>query len=97
VRPPYSLDGSAIPRQSRSDEVGDTEEQPRRTLLDLAPLPNAVPCARLHVKHVPREWGLQAVSDSAELLVSELVTNGVKASALTKEYPPVRLGFTTEL
>lgn len=50
----------------------------RHAALDLAPLPGAVPCARLHVRHVLREWGLGALADDAEIVVSELVTNAVR-------------------
>jgi hypothetical protein len=53
---------------------------PRQSLLELGALPGAVPCARLHARLVLWEWGLAAVSDSAELVVSELLTNGVRAS-----------------
>lgn len=53
---------------------------PYRTFLELGALPGAVPCARLHARLVLLEWGLGALSDDTELLVSELVTNGVRAS-----------------
>jgi anti-sigma regulatory factor (Ser/Thr protein kinase) len=44
-------------------------------------LPTAVPCARLHARHVLWEWGLNGLAPDGELLVSELVTNAVKATA----------------
>jgi anti-sigma regulatory factor (Ser/Thr protein kinase) len=53
---------------------------PYRSFLELGALPGAVPCARLHARLVLAEWGLAALSDDTELLVSELVTNGVRAS-----------------
>ena len=59
--------------------------------LEFAPLPTAVPCARLHVVHVLREWGLRDLADDAEMIVSELVTNAVEASTLLPERPPVSL------
>jgi hypothetical protein len=46
----------------------------------LGALTGAVPSARLHARLVLLEWGLAAFSDSTELVVSELVTNGVRAS-----------------
>ena len=52
-----------------------------RTFLELGALPTAVPCARLHVRQVLWEWHLGALADTTELLVSELVTNAVHASA----------------
>jgi hypothetical protein len=39
-----------------------------------------VPCARLHTRLVLAEWRMKAQAETAELLVSELVTNGVQAS-----------------
>jgi hypothetical protein len=48
--------------------------------LELGALPTAVPCARLHARQVLWEWGLQSLVDPAELIVSELVTNGLHAS-----------------
>jgi anti-sigma regulatory factor (Ser/Thr protein kinase) len=53
---------------------------PLQTRLEFAALPTAVPCARGHVRMVTREWGLQDLADTAELLASELVTNSVQAS-----------------
>jgi hypothetical protein len=54
---------------------------PLRSYLELGALPSAVPCARLHAKHVLREWGLEGFTDSVELIVSELTTNAIAASA----------------
>jgi anti-sigma regulatory factor (Ser/Thr protein kinase) len=47
----------------------------------LGALPTATPCARLHTRVVLGEWGLKTVSETAELIVSELVTNAVAVSA----------------
>jgi hypothetical protein len=52
-----------------------------RSHLELGALGGAVPCARLHTRHVFWEWGLSALGEPAELIVSELVTNAVHASA----------------
>src|SRR5579875_2921158 len=52
---------------------------PQRSLLELAALPTAVSCARLHTKHVLWEWGLEALTDDVELIVSELATNSLRA------------------
>jgi UDP-glucuronate 4-epimerase len=62
-----------------------------RTLLELAALPSAVPSARLHARQVLWEWGLSAITDTAELLLSELVTNSVKAAQATDHNPPLRV------
>jgi anti-sigma regulatory factor (Ser/Thr protein kinase) len=53
------------------------------SFLEIAAQPSAVPPARLHTRKVLHGWGLAAVADTAELLVSELVTNAIRASAST--------------
>jgi hypothetical protein len=57
-----------------------TDPWPFRSSLELGALTTAVPCACLHVKHILWEWGLNGLAESAELLVSELVTNAVNAT-----------------
>src|ERR1700760_4779762 len=59
-----------------------------RTHLELGALQGAVPCARLHARHVLWEWNLTDLDESVELIVSELVTNAVQASAgLSSQLP----------
>jgi hypothetical protein len=53
---------------------------PLQSHLELGALPTAPGCARLHAKQVLWQWGLGALSETVELLVSEIVTNGVRAS-----------------
>jgi anti-sigma regulatory factor (Ser/Thr protein kinase) len=48
--------------------------------LEFGALDSAVPCARLHSRQVIREWGLAGLADTTELLVSELMTNAIRAS-----------------
>jgi anti-sigma regulatory factor (Ser/Thr protein kinase) len=72
-----------------------------RTFLELGALPTAVPCARLHARQVVWEWQLSHLAAAVELVVSEITTNAVRASAsLTASRfagkwapgtPPVRL------
>jgi anti-sigma regulatory factor (Ser/Thr protein kinase) len=50
------------------------------SVLAIRALPTATPCARLHARNVVCEWGLHNLADTIELVVSELVTNAVKAS-----------------
>ncbi len=64
----------------------------RQTVLELAPLPTAIPCFRLHTAAVLTEWGLpRDLIRDAELLVSELMTNACDASAVLPERPPIAL------
>jgi anti-sigma regulatory factor (Ser/Thr protein kinase) len=77
-----------------------------RTFLALGAFDSAVPCARLHVRQVLWEWGLDALSETIELVVSELVTNAIRASEglISSRYagrwapgkPPVRLWLTSD-
>jgi anti-sigma regulatory factor (Ser/Thr protein kinase) len=89
------------PRVTASSTRATDTEWTLRTFLELGALPTAVPCARLHTKHVLWEWQLSTLADTIELIVSELVTNAVQASTgLTGSrrsgrwvpgVPPVRL------
>ncbi len=69
---------------------------PLRSHLELAALTTAVPCARLHTRSIAREWGLSAGhANTAELIVSELVTNSLKASE-GLESPVIRLWLISD-
>lgn len=64
---------------------------PLHSYLELGALPGAVPCARLHTRQLLWEWGFKEVIDDAELLVSELVTNALSATATMRQALPIRL------
>lgn len=64
---------------------------PRRSSLLLGALTSAVPCARLHARQVLWEWGLSLSAETAELLLSELVTNAVQAARATVNDMPVNV------
>lgn len=68
-----------------------TGRWPLRSFLELGALPGAVPCARLHTRQLLWEWQLTDLGDSAELLVSELVTNAVQITHADRRTDPVRL------
>ncbi|MGH3283823.1 MAG: ATP-binding protein [Streptosporangiaceae bacterium] len=68
-----------------------TGRWPLRSFLELGALPSAVPCARLHTRQLLWEWGLTALSQNAELLVSEIVTNAVQVTQADARAAPVRL------
>jgi anti-sigma regulatory factor (Ser/Thr protein kinase) len=69
---------------------------PLCSYLELGLLPGAVPCARLHAKHVLWEWGLSGLSDSVELLVSEIVTNAIRVSQSIIHVTSVRLWLRSD-
>src|SRR5215467_5581428 len=57
---------------------GHAEPWPLRSILDLGVLPSAVPCARYYATYILSEWShLVRLTDDAQLIVSELVTNAV--------------------
>ena len=64
-------------RQARSVA---TIAWPRASSLVLAALPTAPGCARLHATAVLHEWGLGALTETVELVTSELVTNAILAA-----------------
>jgi len=55
------------------------------------PLPESVPGARRHARRVLGQWGLGAIAADAELALSELLTNAVRASAVLVSRPGVRV------
>ena len=67
---------------------GDTAQWPYHSSLPLGALPGAVPCARLHTTAVLWEWGMESLVQVAELAVSELVTNAVRASIQARSVTP---------
>jgi anti-sigma regulatory factor (Ser/Thr protein kinase) len=86
------------PRQVSSQPPGAaaTGEWPLLSHLQLGALPGAVACARLHARQVLWEWGLSAIAEDAELLVSELVTNATQASPSADRIQPVGLWLSSD-
>jgi len=97
--------------ESGQEDQGDQEEEPgapwpHQSFLELGALPTAAPCARLHTTLVLWEWHLGALVRTAALVVSELVSNAVQATAdltgsrFAGEWapgtPPVRLWLSAD-
>jgi anti-sigma regulatory factor (Ser/Thr protein kinase) len=57
---------------------------------DIPHTPEAVAKARALVRETLTEWGMPALADDAELIVTELVTNAIRHGA-----PPVILALST--
>lgn len=55
--------------------------------LRLIAVPTAVGCSRMFVGHTLKLWQLDEHTDTAALIMSELVTNAVKASGITEPDP----------
>ncbi len=85
------MTGRAGSRERPEQGSGTGTALHRTSYLELAPLPGAIPCARLHAVHVLHGWGLRALAEDAALIVSELMTNAADASIVLPERPPIAL------
>lgn len=63
-----------------SQELLRMQEWPLLSHVELPILPGSVRSARLHATSILHRWSLGVLADTAELLVSEIVTNAVRAS-----------------
>jgi anti-sigma regulatory factor (Ser/Thr protein kinase) len=72
------------------------DDWPLRSYLELAALPSAVSCLRLHAEQRLWEWGLTDLSESVELLVSELATNALRASEVMEWAPAIRMWLLSD-
>jgi hypothetical protein len=68
---------------------------PPHDCLQLAALPTAVACARLHARNLLWEWGLDWLAPDAELLVAELMANAVRVTA-AQDDAAVRLRLSSD-
>jgi anti-sigma regulatory factor (Ser/Thr protein kinase) len=69
---------------------------PLHDFLALGALPSAVPCTRLHTRHLLRELALADLADSVELIVSELITNAIQASHAEMWADPIQLWLMSD-
>lgn len=67
-----------VPPSQHGHDLG---RWPLRDALTLGALPGAVPSARAHLRQLLWEWGQAELAQDAGVVVSELVTNAVVASA----------------
>lgn len=61
--------------------------------LEFGALSSAVPCARLHTRFMLAEWNLSHVSEPAERIVSELMTNALQATWTYHTHTPVSISL----
>ncbi len=79
--PHPSRRSSALVAIPPSHHGHDLEHWPLRDTLILGALADAVPSARAHLRQLLTGWGRAELSPDAGVVVSELVTNSVAASA----------------
>jgi anti-sigma regulatory factor (Ser/Thr protein kinase) len=91
-------EGKPVPVLSphEAQTVGLADDWPLRSYVELGALASAVPCARSRTRQVLWEWGLTELSESAELLVTELMTNAVKASQSLPGLASIRLWLVSD-
>lgn len=94
---PASREGVRIPPFMTHHGCGTDGTRRVQDFLELGAFGSAVPCARLHARLVLWEWGLAALAESTGLLVTELVTNAVKASQAEAQASFVRLWMVSDL
>ena len=70
-----------MPQPSPHQPQPDLAGWPLHAALPLGALSTAPGCGRAWTRQVLREWGQDRLADDTELLVSELTTNAVQASA----------------
>jgi hypothetical protein len=98
-----SLPLLAGPGHQPGQELVGTQEWPLHSYLEVQALPVSVCSARRHARDILHQWHMAALADAVELLVSEIVTNAVRASASltaaerrTGRAPRVRLWLTSD-
>jgi hypothetical protein len=69
------------PPQRLDHTLAGMQEWPLRSYLELEAVPASVRIARSHARNTVGQWQLAELADTAELLVSEITTNAVRASA----------------
>jgi anti-sigma regulatory factor (Ser/Thr protein kinase) len=94
--PPASRAGLRIPPFITRQGRGLNDQWPLQDFLELGALVSAVPCARLHARQVLWEWGIGHLGDSTELLVTELITNAIRASREMTQASAVRLWLLSD-
>ena len=80
ARPSRVAKFSAEPALQPSQELVRMQEWPLLSHVELRALPASVRSARLHTRSILHRWRLGCLAETAELLVSEIMTNAVRAS-----------------
>jgi hypothetical protein len=79
---------SAEPALEPNRELVGMQQWPLLSHVELRALPASARSARTHTRRVLRRWRLGGLAETAELIVSEIVTNAVRASAAAGHQQP---------
>lgn len=96
IRQEPSAAAAFTPLRASRPEDSWARTWPLQDFLEFGALTGSVPCARYHARQILWEWGLTRLTESVELVVSELVTNAVTASRLCEEPLPVRMWLMSD-
>jgi anti-sigma regulatory factor (Ser/Thr protein kinase) len=94
----FDVTGMTGAARNYFEDIPVTQNWPLESSLVLGAYESAVPCSRLHALQVAWEWGFgEEEARRYELLVSELVTNSVRASRELGMFTPVRLWLKSDM
>jgi len=91
ARPGRVAELSVKPAPQLSPELVRMQEWPLVSQVELRALPASVRSARLLTRSILHGWRLENLADTAQLLVSEIVTNAVRASTAAGQPSQVAL------
>jgi anti-sigma regulatory factor (Ser/Thr protein kinase) len=83
-------------QQSRPGAGGAFQPQAHRCYLEAGAHPGSVPYVRRHTRQILAAWRLDSIAEDVELVVSELVTNAVRATLAVQAAAPVALYLAVE-
>ena len=93
---PLEAPATGMPEHVSGTRTAHQQDWPLASSLEFGALATAVPCARLHTHTVLHEWRIGELAGDAEVIVSELVTNALKASQALRETPPFALRLRSD-
>src|SRR6266567_5227708 len=82
--------------ESRPGAGGAFHPRARRSYLEAGAHPGAVPYVRRVTRQILAAWRLDSIADDIELVVSEIVTNAVRATLAQQAAAPVALYLALE-
>jgi hypothetical protein len=82
--------------QTTCTRLPDMDEWPLSAFLAFGPLPMSAQTSRLWARVVLAEWRMSVLTACVEQIVTELVSNAIKASRQLEGMPPVQLWLMSD-